>query len=104
MGVQPSPDVALPGGRVLSPERVRARDVAAFVERICQAADENPDAEFEIALADRGALMELVANRSVVELELRRALASRRSNPEEHGAPAARRPAVARRDGVQRRA
>ena len=31
-------------------------------------------------LADRGELMELVANRSVVELELRRALGSRRSN------------------------
>ena len=30
-------------------ERVRARDVPAFVERICEAADENPDAEFEIA-------------------------------------------------------
>jgi hypothetical protein len=30
-------------------ERVPARDVPAFVERICEAADENPDAEFDIA-------------------------------------------------------
>ena len=49
MGVQPGPDAALPGAPVLSPERVRARDVPAFVERICEAADENPGAEFEIA-------------------------------------------------------
>jgi hypothetical protein len=31
-----------------SPERIRARDVAALVEKICEAADENPGAEFEI--------------------------------------------------------
>jgi hypothetical protein len=30
-------------------ERIRAKDVPAFVERICEAADEHPDAEFEIA-------------------------------------------------------
>ena len=30
-------------------ERVRAKDVPAFVERICEAADEHPGAEFEIA-------------------------------------------------------
>lgn len=30
-------------------ERVRAKDVAAFVNKICEAADEQPDAEFEIA-------------------------------------------------------
>jgi hypothetical protein len=48
-GVQFGPDVALPGEPVLSPERVRARDVPAFVERICEVADENPGAEFEIA-------------------------------------------------------
>jgi hypothetical protein len=29
--------------------RVAARDVARLVERICEEADENPDAEFEIA-------------------------------------------------------
>ena len=40
---------------VLSPQRVHAKDVPAFVERICEAADENPEAEFEIAwrIADR---------------------------------------------------
>ena len=48
-GMQPGPEAALPGEPVLSPERVRARDVPAFVERICEAADENPGAEFEIA-------------------------------------------------------
>ena len=46
-GVQPGPDAAVEP--VLSSERVRARDVPAFVERICEAADENPGAEFEIA-------------------------------------------------------
>ena len=34
---------ALPPG-----DRVRAKDVPAFVEQICEAADEHPDAEFEI--------------------------------------------------------
>jgi hypothetical protein len=46
-GVQPGPDAAVEP--LLSPERVRARDVPAFVERICEAADENPGADFEIA-------------------------------------------------------
>jgi hypothetical protein len=46
-GVQPGPDVVIEP--VMSPERVPARAVPAFVERICEAADENPDAEFEIA-------------------------------------------------------
>ena len=45
--VQPGPDTAVEP--LLSPERVRARDVPAFVERICEAADENPGADFEIA-------------------------------------------------------
>ena len=46
--VQPGPDAACRSARPVT-ERVRARDVPAFVERICEAADENPDAEFEIA-------------------------------------------------------
>jgi hypothetical protein len=49
VSVQPGPDAALPSESVLSPQRIRARDVPAFVERICEAADEHPGAEFEIA-------------------------------------------------------
>jgi len=39
----PGPLPAPPG------DRVRSRDVAAFVNKICEAADEHPDAEFEIS-------------------------------------------------------
>lgn len=42
-GKEPGPG---PGGHV---ERVRARGVAALVEKICEEADEHPDAEFEIS-------------------------------------------------------
>lgn len=49
VGVQAGPNAALPDEPDLSPQRVPARDIPAFVERICEAADENPGAEFEIA-------------------------------------------------------
>jgi hypothetical protein len=43
--VKPVPPVAtLPPGK-----RVKAHDIARFVEKICEAADENPEAEFEIS-------------------------------------------------------
>ncbi len=52
--IEPGPEKIEPGPEkavepALSSERVRARDVPSFVERICEAADENPEADFEIA-------------------------------------------------------
>ena len=46
-GSGPAPPLSSPPPPV--GERVRAKDVPAFVEGICEAADGNPDAEFEIA-------------------------------------------------------
>jgi hypothetical protein len=44
---EPGP-IPPPSPSPLPVHRVRARDVPALVEKICETADANPDAEFEI--------------------------------------------------------
>ena len=46
---RPEPVASEPAPVTRPVTRVHARDVPAWVEKICEAADANPDAEFEIS-------------------------------------------------------